>query len=252
MEFLVYATVPTKNYLVVYPGSAPGDNISAMINLFPNVSWYLVDPREFYPKLHKSPNVDYIESSFFEDRHILHINEILGDRELLLISDIRNMEDVPFEERENNIANDMRLQESWVNKLKPKFSQLKFRLPRTFNKFDYLDGDLRIQMFAPHVSAETRLVVYGNMIKNKKYDVKNYDNALHSFNHNVRPNIFRKVSPNSFLDGCYDCTAFVILVALYNEVYESNRKPEDLLSLVPSAWSKHKFLMKQTRKTYCS
>jgi hypothetical protein len=251
LDFLTGATVPDVKYLVVYPGSAPGDNISAMIKLFPNVSWYLVDPREFYAELYDSKNVEHIESDFFMDRHIDDVRDKVGSRQLLLISDIRNMEDTDFVSRENNIAVDMRLQESWVKKLNPRYAQLKFRLPRTYEKFDYLAGFLALQSFAPHVSAETRLICAGDA-SSITYDVKKYDNIMHYFNQTVRPNIFRKTNPGSFLDGCYDCTAFVKLTTLYNELHNTKITPEFLLAMVPAAWNKHKSKMKAIRKKHCS
>ena len=252
LEFLTDVVKPDKKYLVVYPGSAPGDNISPMVALFPNVSWYLVDPRKFHKSLYSSKSVLHIESSFFEPRHIEEINMMEGF-ELLFISDIRNMEDVPFEKRENNIAEDMRMQESWVRQLDPVYSQLKFRLPRTMDKFPFFNGSLRIQMFAPHTSSETRLVVSQTDIDspNLNYDVKEYDNAMHKFNHNVRNNLFRNADPKEMFDGCYDCTSFVLLVKKYNEVWGKNYTPEQMAMRVPDAMSKHKYNMAKTRKMFC-
>lgn len=253
LEFLTYATIPQNKYLVVYPGSAPGDNIVPMLKLFPNVNWILVDPRKFHKELYNSANISLIEESFYEDRHRDTAREISQKekRELLLISDIRNMEDTSFEKRENNIAQDMRLQEKWFMELMPEHAQLKFRLPRTFETFEYLDGEARLQMFAPHTSAETRLIVSRSNIGRKIYNVKDYDNAMHKFNQVIRPTTFRKTSKKDYLDGCYDCTAFFILVNLYNEIYNKDIDPEYMLHFVPEAWKKFKFKVDRIRNKAC-
>ena len=150
---------------VVYPGSAPGNNIDMLSKLFPKCYWYLYDPRDvFNPALYQNEKVKKIVVNYFLPEHIKELQEEIGQERMLFISDIRVCDDVS----DQTIERDMRLQEEWVRTLRPSFAQLKFRLPRELNKGDidpasrgyqYLTGDIYLQMFGPQVTTETRLVV---------------------------------------------------------------------------------------------
>ena len=215
-QFLLKYSHATHETHVIYPGSAPGNNIDLLTKLFPEVYWHLFDPRPFYPRLSKNSRVLTIEQDFFLDKHIKILKTQLAHKHTLLISDIRDCDDVTDESIDGN----MRLQEDWVRQLRPSYAQLKFRLPRLGDEYEYLDGDVYLQMFAPSTSTETRLVVNGrprggSEPKRKVWSVDDYEGRMYYFNRVLRPSHYPSDNKHKCLDHCHDCVLFRELLDEY-------------------------------------
>ncbi|CAD7928798.1 unnamed protein product [Amoebophrya sp. A120] len=84
-----------------------------------------------------------------------------------------NFEDFLFE--------DLYAQQDWVEKLDPVLAMLKFRLPYHDGSMSYLDGEMRLPMFAPQTSTECRLVTYAKAGK-KLYDFTEHGEQMFHFN----------------------------------------------------------------------
>ena len=224
LQFLLYYAPPNKEIHVVYPGSAEGHNIPFIMSLFPQCRWYLIDPKErgFDKRLYNHPKTAYIKKSLFNDKIVNELYDKLKNKYTLLISDIRLHEKMTMDS-EDEITRDNRLQEEWVQKFHPTYAQLKFRLPRTGETFNYLDGEVYLQMYAPHATTETRLVVDGRgKLKYKDYNLDEYENNLYQFNRLLRPAYYQYDDLPSCMDHCHDCVATLHLLKEYKEMYPEN------------------------------
>lgn len=214
MQFLTKYTEKDKLTHVIYPGSAPGDNINLLSELFPDCLWYLYDPRDiFYPELYQNEKIRKIVVDYFTDPLI---DELLGelgnDANMLLISDIR----VCAEENEDTVDRDMKLQADWVRKIRPDYASLKFRIPRIFgDKYSYLDGELYLQMFARVSSTECRLVVNKRNLEDVEYDLSIYEGLMYYFNRRARVLCYSKNTGIDGFDGCHDCSAAIYVINEY-------------------------------------
>lgn len=219
--------------VVIYPGSAPGLNIELLTELFPDVFWYLYDPRPFYERLKINKRVK-ISRKLFEDSDVEELVKKLRGKYVLMISDIRRNETL-----EELIDDDNRLHIRWIERLKPAYSQLKFRIPRLrdnngeiIDEYNYLDGMIYLQYYARHTSTETRLVVDGSNIRYKKYSLGEYENRLYNFNRNYRSSIYPGVVDIRCLDNCYDCIGFKLLCKEYIDNNKSEYDLEELINLI--------------------
>jgi hypothetical protein len=67
--FLIKVVKETDEIVnIVYPGSAKGDNILILCDLFPNTRWYLIDPNKFHPKLHSHKQIIECKNELFTDK----------------------------------------------------------------------------------------------------------------------------------------------------------------------------------------
>jgi len=219
MQFLLKYSIPGRPNHVVYPGSAPGNNIDLLTRLFPDTYWYLYDPRDvFYPELYQNKNIKKIVVDFFLDSHIEELQSTIpSDEKMLFISDIRVCTDVT----EETVDRDMKLQSNWVKTLRPDFSMLKFRLPRHLGeRYTYLEGELFLQMFAPGSSTETRLVVDSARGFNEiDFDVELYEGLMYFFNRRARLLSYNQNLGFKMMDGCHDCVSCYTLIEDYLEKY---------------------------------
>jgi len=186
---------------IVYVGAADGHHIPFLAELFPNHNFILYDPAPFHETVRQfareHPTRMQIYNQLFTDEDAAGIAR-LG--RVLFISDIRNLpekfkrvirkEAVPEdiqEEAEENILEDMRRQETWVFEIQPAAAMLKFRLPwdPDVAGFEYLAGDIHLQVWAGNSSSETRLISTPPYAK-KIYDTRLYDDAMHYFNIHTR------------------------------------------------------------------
>lgn len=198
---------------LVYAGAAPGHSIALLRRLFPTVKFILVDPAPFYakPDSHvKILNTFFTDETVST---IVADNAKDGEgRTLLFVSDIRLTVDGD-DEFEDAVFADMLSQQKWLVNMNAAMGMLKFRLPFTDAKtlardmrYDYktqlksvdkttrislrkgtpadpssvpkgtmvyLDGEIRLQLYPPPDSAETRLIV--RQAPNGKYFMKGYD-----------------------------------------------------------------------------
>jgi hypothetical protein len=214
-------TKSLKDFAVVYVGSAAGNHLPILYNLFPDLLWLLYDPAPFSKEVMKHPTKDksvFVYNMFFTDDTLDHVRKNCQGRQILFISDIR------VENKEATIIKDMRDQAFWATELNSPFMLLKFRLPyeeldtipksnlqfklndklftnpdfKTTKNMIYLKGDIYLQIFPPPYSGELRLYVEQ---KNGKYEFAEYDyldieNRLVFFNSYIRPYFYCFVGDN--------------------------------------------------------
>ena len=212
--FLINKVDPAeKEVHIIYPGSARGDNILILCDMFPNTLWYLIDPAPFHPKLKGHKQIIEIKNEFFTDDLAKYYFKKFANRKfpLFILSDIRvNTDDKSI------IAN----QESnaiWHNIIKPDYSYFKFRCPyNDVKEYDYYDGKIYIQPYARTSSSETR-IMFDTIITKKKYDCNEYFGKFTYFNRILRPSYYKKaiIPNNKYFDHCYDCTYFSYLISNY-------------------------------------
>jgi len=212
IEFLtLYGKLSTN---VVYAGSAPGIHIPFLIRLFPRHKFYLYDPNPFCVR--ESPKIK-IYNDYFTDDTASELRRKF-DGNLLFISDIRRTpEEDNFDNFEKLVGEDLDMQRRWIGIMKPKMSMLKFRLPFTLKTpMEYLDGDVHLQVWAPHRSSETRLITDGR--STRMYDPKQYENIMYRFNLCTRHQVYKHNIPLDIVDGldyCYDCNAEIFIFKEY-------------------------------------
>lgn len=205
-------TKSLKDFTVVYIGSAAGNHLPILYNLFPSLLWLLYDPAPFSKEVTKHPTKDksvFVYNMFFTDKTLDHVRKNCQGRKILFISDIR------VDTKEADIIKDMRDQAFWATELNSPFMLLKFRLPyeeldtipksnlqfklnnklftnpnfKTTKHMIYLKGDIYLQIFPPPYSGELRLYVEQ---KDGKYEFAEYnyldiENRLVFFNSYIRP-----------------------------------------------------------------
>ena len=212
--FLINKVNPTeKEVHIIYPGSARGDNILILCNMFPNTLWYLIDPAPHHPKLKDHKQIIEIKSEYFTDDVAKYYFKKFANRKfpLLILSDIRVDTD------DKSIMDNQESNAIWHNIIKPDYSYFKFRCP--YNKgteYDYYDGKIYIQPYARTSSSETR-IMFDTIITKKKYDCNEYFGKFTYFNRILRPSYYKKaiIPNNKYFDHCYDCTYFSYLISNY-------------------------------------
>jgi len=169
VQFLTKYSEKAKD--IIYVGAAPGHHITYLSELFPNNTFHLYDPRNF--AISQTSKIK-INVEYFDPKIILLNN-------FILISDIRQNITTSMTDNIKNkiIIEDMNLQQSWVEKLKPIVSLLKFRLPTDRDSYEYLDGTIVEQPWTPESTLETRLIV--NELKYTIYDTIKYQTDMENF-----------------------------------------------------------------------
>ena len=158
-----------------------------------------------------------IVNEFFDNDSAQYYHELSSTRDVLFISDIRcavpnkqqhkagqkEADDVRIEQE---ILVEMKSQEDWIFHMQCKRAMLKFRLPYQYEyathvnttQFLYVQGEIRLQAWAPRNSTECRLVVEKNEIKQRKqtiYDCVEYEQQMCWIN-----NVHRAKGLDQFLD----------------------------------------------------
>lgn len=233
-QFLLKYSVNIKTVYIVYAGAAPGYNIHLLTKFFPNCKWILYDPNNFYDSLRINPNIIKINNDLFCDNDCIKLNNIYKNKYLLFISDIR------IDSDEKSILRDNDLQKKWVELLKPNYAQLKFRLSRLCNNYNYFDGIIYFQSYAPATSTESRLVINGKKLEYKNYNYENYDNIMYTFNRELRPAYYKNNYKIKYLDHCHDCCFFIKLIEDYKydynnllKQYKINYKLNNKIAVLP-------------------
>ena len=198
---------------IIYPGSARGDDILILCNMFPNTIWHLIDPNKHHPNLYNHKQVNEIISDYFTDDKAEYFYNKFKNRtfKVLFMSDIRSSTDDEFvlKDQENNIK--------WHKIIQPDYSFLKFRCGyNTSEIYKYYKGLIFLQPYAPQGSTETRLLL-SKELESYDYNTKEYQGKLYYFNRILRPSYYVKSIINNFnyFDHCYDCTYFSYLVKNY-------------------------------------
>ena len=213
LQFLLYYAPRSQKVHVVYAGSALGNNINVITKMFPQCYWYLIDPRRHYHLLYKNSKILEIKKEYFTNETAMYYKNKLKGEFVLFITDIR---DAPTEEL---IDKDLRMQEDWIKIINPEYSQLKLRLPRIYKKYNYIEGVIYNQVYSPDTTTETRLVTKKGA-KNIDYDVEDYEGKCYYHNRISRVCNYKQTIEHSksYLDNCYDCTMFLLLLDKYKKI----------------------------------
>jgi hypothetical protein len=231
--------IDNKNPLVVYAGAAYGRHINLLVQLFPHAEYHLYDSNEFDRGLFGRANVK-IYSRYFTDIEAQQYNALLKEKkhsQLLFISDVRTAENNSvIEEWDREIVDNMLMQKKWVELMEPSMASLKFRLPwfDADTKYDYFDGELFIQPWAPIKSTETRLFTDGRTIKT--YSPITYENVC--YRHNLISRCFHKFESKidyAGFDKCYDCHHEAMIWQKYLGLPFANRRFATLIDLLRAA-----------------
>ena len=210
MEFLTLFYKAGR--IVVYAGAAPGTHIPFLADLFPGLTFYLIDPAEFWCS---ERDWIIIKREFFTDKTVPLIKEYAGGREILFISDVRSADPkvLPKEEVEDCVARDMESQMKWAIDLDPVASMHKFRLPYGSGTSKYLDGKIYLPIWGPETTTETRLIVTNHQISNiRDYDNTEYEQQMFYFNTvtRVRYHLHNFQAPG--IDHCFDCVSEIAVL----------------------------------------
>lgn len=213
--------------LVVYAGSAPGTHLLDLAKLFPTLTFHLYDPRDFDVNLYRDQRFTIFQK-FFTDLDALRYT----GKNVIFLSDIRTVSnELSNEINELRVAQDNYDQARLHQLMKPKKALLKFRLPFPIkgspiypnsekkNKFlfRYLDGEVRLQAFAPPYSTEKRLIPNG---KWRDYDASLDESLMATQNAVYRPSIYDDMPEVGGMDDCFDCTYEKYIWQKYTERFD--------------------------------
>jgi hypothetical protein len=198
---------------IVYAGSAPGDNIVLLADMFPNTRWYLIDPAPHHPGLHKHKQIVELKTEFFTENVAKYYYNLFKNRgklsKLYFISDIRLSPD------DESVIKDNDINIVWHKIIQPDYSFLKFRCPYDGEFYNYYKGEVYIQPYAPVSSTETRLVLKKELEKGK-YNINEYQGKFVYFNRVIRPAYHKQtIKQNKEFDHCYDCTFYSKIITEY-------------------------------------
>lgn len=199
-----------KQLICVYAGSAPGNNIPLVMDMFPNIIMHCYDPADFSDVLKRHSRIKYY-NQFFTDETAKEWEEKCD----IFISDIRqSIEDAT--EFNKAVDEDNQRQDRWIQIIKPRLgAMVKFRpayieLTDTSHVTTTMKADIEIQCWPPVRSSETRLMVsppYTTMTFNTlKYDRFMYVHNIIDRNWCCYPIIDKSVATVPGFDRCYDCT----------------------------------------------
>lgn len=173
-----------KEKLVVYAGSASGYHINYLKAMFPDLTYHLYDRTKH---LVEEDEKTFIFSKYFTDE----IARNYRGKNVLFISDIRTLnirylKDMTSEinrvQQDELIEEDLKMQVSWFEEMKPLSGLLKFRLPWFKEKTESIDGEVYFQPWAGGRSTETRIVPKAGtkiLWDNKEYEsILNYHNLV--------------------------------------------------------------------------
>ena len=175
-------------------------------------------------------NKKLIETNKIQIRREYFTNDMAKEfigKDFLFICDIRisNDQKKNYKPSEKEVKNDMMVQQTWVEIMKPRYSILKFRLPWEDKDFLYLDGKIIIQPWGPQSSTETRLIV-SNPLKKKKWSCKSYEEQMFYFNTVTRCQFYEHGIVTTGIDNCYDCATEIYIIKNYLKKFnpEKNNK----------------------------
>jgi cap2 methyltransferase len=208
-----------KEIHIIYAGSAIGDNILLLCNMFPNIKWYLIDPRKHNKLLYNHNQVIEIKEEYFTNEIATEYYNRFKNRKykLLFISDIREgtEDEKVLLNQESNIK--------WAKIIKPDYSYFKFRCGyETDEIYKYYKGKILLQIYAPQSSTETRIMFKKN-IRKCEYNIKEYQGKMLYFNRILRPSYYTNnyIQDNNIFDHCYDCTYFGKIIKIYIKKYKN-------------------------------
>ena len=217
-----------KSKLVVYAGAAPGFHIPALINMFPEHTFHLWDPRTIFPgelglgieghdDNSKKQNWHAIKKTLTdEQKSKVKIFQGYYDpkpyegRDYIFISDIRTATD------NKSVHDNLMMQQQWIIDSPPKAYSLKFRTPFQVpegheeeypnGNLSYIGGKILVQPWAPVTSAEMRLIGTPED-EDITVNITEHEQRSFYFNFIVRNYGFSKdvKSDYEYHCGCFDC-----------------------------------------------
>jgi len=225
LEFLTTYAV-RENTVVLYAGCAPGTRFPYLAELFPHVSFILVDDTPLDIDEVKYNNVTVRQETFNDamareykqaidaaGQTLLFITFATNDTPLGgLLPDTSKAEQYGTER--SFTAESMAAQKRWHTILKPAKSLLKFSLPWTDGDTYYLDGEAILCPWAPPTSVETRLIP--NQY-HRTWSHKYYEEQMFFFQTHTRVSLHEHGVTAEGLDGCWDCTSEVFILERYLE-----------------------------------
>lgn len=191
---------------VLYVGAAPGIHIPYLSSLFPNVRWILVDPGKFelgkwgnnqQVKVHRAFFASGEDASEYEGKPLQTAETYTGKVDLL-INDVRNIrEEADYLSGgvEKYIHLDQADAIKWLQIVKPRYgASLKNRHPYDVSTARTIRGDVRMQVWAPQSSTETRNWVWVDegespetrYLEEVEVDVKRYEDWCAFYNYCLR------------------------------------------------------------------
>ena len=245
---------PKKQKIFLYIGaSASKGSIHSyfLAKMFPEFEYHLFDRNDFFDDLYNLPNVK-IFKRWFTEKDI----KTYKNKNLFMISDLRDpdigraMKDENTKSQNAVVFDDMTLQQTFYNKIKPKSALLKFRLPWQPGKTEYLDGIVYYQLWQGPHSTETRLIPIAPN-KTKIYDNTGYEQRLFYFNtetrrryypHSVVKDYLKTLSNNSSNKSsnkkkhnhaekkypcyghCFDCISEIVILQRFINSFSTNKK----------------------------
>ncbi len=235
----------TDDDIVLYLGSSPGFNIPGVMKLFPNLDWILYDPNTTFVKENFTgkSKVEIMKKKIdrntvqFDQLKILNGSNLKSvSKKILLFSDIRSSDD---KNKESDVILDMVLQKDIVKNLEPKAWCLKFRLPfhdfkgKRISEYEYLDGFLSLQPWAPRNSTEVRLM--SNKFSSKRYSLKIHENKMFYINKILREWGKYDNVPIQGGDNCYECHLEELICKVYldknSKIYKDLKDLREYISL---------------------
>lgn len=243
ISFLNYFWNPDQvpNPTFVSVGAAPGHHYPILVKMFPQINFVFYDPRPFSfteeDLAEFADRVDIRVQLFTDD----DAREWAGRNDVLFTSDIRSINNEDLKKRgltdeqisrelEKAVDDDMKLQQGWIEIVDPVAAMLKFRLPYVDDdqdiKYEYLDGYLLKQQWAPLSSTEVRLVPVkkdGSYVK-RVWSSEKHQDKCYFFNTSIREgaeykNVFSGLDEpyEGDLTNRYDDTATVVILKSYLE-----------------------------------
>ena len=214
------------NYTIIYIGAADGYSIEPVIQMFPKLTWELYDTRPLMFDYTIYKNVVYYKDFFGQN----HIDKYNSFKNIALFSDMRtDLSKKTNKTADKIITEDMAFQKHMLTLLcnaKKKVipAMLKFRFPYTDSdnnktiKYNYLDGELKLEPWNGVNSAECRLIV-NDKLTLKDYHLSEYENRFMYINFIYREFQSYKTSPGTMInnddsllyravlggDECFDC-----------------------------------------------
>ena len=252
VSFLTNFLDKKKRYRVVYAGAAPGINIGIVSQLFPEVIWHLYDPDNISLKTDFTKGIIVYQKKFtdYEAQYWAEQQKLKDD--IYFISDIRTVDhnrSQNLSEHEEHILEDMEMQKRWVEIIRPRYSQLKFRppysipgVPQTIN---YFSGIIYKTPWAPQSSTETRLVVENNF-SYREYNCEIYQSQMFYHNNTLRKteNCQDKELVKELVND-WDCLCELHIWKKFLERKKINSTPEKI-----SNWATEMLNVGRSKKKY--
>jgi cap2 methyltransferase len=213
--------------LVVSVGAAPGGHRNYLSQLFPHLSFDLIDSAEFAVS---ATDRIRLRQEMFTDELAHEYAVIAKTRPVLFDCDIRTQftGSWSWDEFDEGVKRDMNDQMRWHLIIKPQASMLKFRLPFEQGTTTYLKGELKLQLWAPRRGTECRLIVdRGDEMQ--IYDHQELDAAMAHFKNIERTTYYaHDMDDAEGIDHCYDCRAELFVLEQYVRQVNTNIQDEEV------------------------